>query len=375
MWWGGRNGTVSCVIKLNSQARRWRSLAAPLVTVAVMVAPTAGALLAVQGVARIAPPVGAAAWRADSRHLPDPASPDPGSVHRFLIAAGPAEQRELAAQYPGVIGDLDGAPVELRYAANRQAMRAAGAPYHDQSGQFLLFDPRGNGRVAQVFGDLSTARRIAVLVPGSGNEADNFWRGVGGKRFRSPSVQAADLYQAAAVSRPGGTGLAVIAWVGYDTPQGLDEAEAREDLARQGAVALERFVAGLTVLRPDATIALVGHSYGSTVIGLAAHRLPPQVTDIAVVGSPGMGVDNVTQLDTAARVWAGQSTRDWIRRVPGVRVFGLGHGTKPTDPRFGARVFPTADVADHDHYLFPGTDSLASVARIVGSAAMAGGQP
>jgi hypothetical protein len=334
-------------------------LATALVAAAVAVTPAACVLLAVPGRVRIPAPVGAAAWRADARHLPDPVSADPRAIRDFLTAAGPAERRALAAEYPGVVGALDGAPVALRYAADRQAMRAAGPPYEGRDGRFLLFDPRGDGRVAQVFGDLEKADRIAVLVPGAGNRGDNFWRGVGGKGFRSPAVQAADLYRAAGDDR-----LAVIAWLGYDTPQGVDAAEAREDLARAGAAALNRLVAGLVAVRPKATIALLGHSYGSAVIGLAAPRLPRQVTDLAVFGSPGMGVDDVTRLRTTARVWAGESARDWIRWVPGVRLFGLGHGTRPTAPGFGARVFPTADVADHDHYLAPGTDSLTALAGI-----------
>lgn len=254
----------------------------------------------------------------------------------------------------------DGTPAE-RYAANRRSMRAAGDPFRDRDGQYLLFDPRGRGRVAQVFGDLAAADRIAVLVPGMGNRAANFWRGVGGERYRAPATQAADLHRAA------GERVAVIAWLGYDTPQVMTEA-ARSDLARSGAAALERLVADLVALCPQATIVLLGHSYGSRVIGLAAPRLPPQVTDIAVFGSPGMGVSTVADLRTTARVWAGQSAGDWIRWVPGRRVLGLGHGVKPVDPRFGARVFGTADVADHDHYLSPGTDSLANLARIASGA-------
>lgn len=338
---------------------------AALVAVAVGVAPAACSLLAAPGAVRAVAPAGTAAWRADPRHLPDPVSADPAAVAGFLASAGTAERRALVTAYPGVMGDLDGAPVTLRYAANRQAMRAAGPPYRDQAGRYLLFDPRGDGRVAQVFGDLAAADRIAVLVPGAGDRAANFWRGVGGKPFRSPSVQAAGLYREAASYDPG---VAVIAWLGYETPKGIDPAEAREDLARAGAVALDRFVAGLVAVRPHATIALLGHSYGSTVIGLAAPRLPSQVTDIAVFGSPGMGVDDVTRLGTTARVWAGQSGRDWIRWVPGVRLFGLGHGTKPADPDFGAREFATAGVTDHDHYLAPGTDSLAALSRIAAGA-------
>ncbi|OLZ43098.1 hypothetical protein BS329_40740 [Amycolatopsis coloradensis] len=334
-------------------------------------------LLAAPKAVRITPPAGTAAWLADSRRLPDPLRTDPVAVHRFLAAVSEAEQRGLVSEYPGVVGALDGAPPAMRYAANDQAMTAAGSPFSERNGQFLLFDPRGDGLVAQVFGDLSAADRIAVLVPGAANRADNFWTGVGGERHRAPAVQAADLREAAA--RYGTTDkdrFAVVAWLGYDTPDGVDVSAAREDLARTGAVALNRFVAGLSAVRPQATIALLGHSYGSTVIGLAAPAFPPRVTDIAVFGSPGMGVNTVAQLGTTARVWAGQSSGDWVRRVPGVRLFGLGHGTKPTDPAFDARVFGTSDVADHDHYLSPGTDSLANLASIAvkGLVAYAQGQ-
>ncbi|MGA8113398.1 MAG: alpha/beta hydrolase, partial [Actinocatenispora sp.] len=157
----------------------------------------------------------------------------------------------------------------------------------------------------------------------------------------------------------------VIAWLGYDAPNGVGRDAAREDLARSGAAALHRFLAGLAVLRPVARVTLLGHSYGSTVVGLAACRLPRQVRDIAVFGSPGMGVDRAAQLGTTARVWAGESAGDWIRWVPGVRVLGLGHGRRPADPRFGARALDTRGVVDHDHYLSPGTASLAGLAAIV----------
>lgn len=335
MWRRRPPGTVIGMILINR-------LRTALAVAAVIVAPSVGTVLA-------APPAPA----------PAAAAARPATV-RDLFAVMPARQRrELAAGRPGAVGNLDGAPVTLRYEANRRSMLAAGIDRPD--GDFLLFDPRGRGRVAQVFGDLSTARRIAVLVPGMTNRLANFWRGVGGRSYRSPAVQAAELQRAGA----GSGGFAVIAWLGYDTPQGFDEA-GRADLARAGAAELERFVAGLVAVRPRATIALLGHSYGSAVIGQAAPRLPAQVTDIAVFGSAGMGVDDVAGLGTGARVWAGQSDQDWVRWVPAVRLFGLGLGAKPAGPGFGARVFATADVHDHDHYLSPGTDSLAALARIAG---------
>ncbi|WP_221321265.1 alpha/beta hydrolase [Actinoplanes sp. L3-i22] len=334
-----------------------KRLRAVLAITAIIVTPSAGTALAAPTTAPALPPAGTAAWRADRRALPDPVTAEPAVVHARLAAASPAERRDLVAEFPAVLGNLDGAPVELRYAANERAMRASG--FDHPAGDYLLFDPRGRGRIAQVFGDLATARRIVVLVPGMSNRLANFWTGVGGRSYRSTALQAADLQRAA------GSGVAVIAWLGYDTPQGVAEG-ARDGLARAGAAALIRLVDGLLAVRPEATVALFGHSYGSTVIGRAAARLPARVTDIAVFASPGMGVDRAADLGTGARIWAGQSARDWVRWVPAVRVAGLGHGARPTAAGFGARVFATADVPDHDHYLAPGTDSLAALAAIAG---------
>ena len=61
-------------------------------------------------------------------------------------------------------------------------------------------------------------------------------------------------------------------------------------------------------------VALLCHSYGSVVCGLAAPHLP--VTDIAVFGSPGMDASSVASLDTTARVWAGRESGDSIKYVP-----------------------------------------------------------
>lgn len=335
-----------------------RRLRMAVAVATVILAPTAGSVLAAPVTAPVLPPAGIEAWRAGRVGAPDPVTAGPAEIHAWFAAVSPARQAELAAAYPGVVGNLDGAPIPLRYAANRRSMMASG---RELPGDYLIFDPRGRGHVARVFGDLSTALRVAVIVPGMRNRLQNYWRGVGGQSHRSPAVQAADLQRAGS----GRGGLAVVAWLGYDTPQGIDEA-GRANLAESGAAALTRFVDGLAVTRPDATITLIGHSYGSTVIGHAAPRLSGRVTDIAVVGSPGMGVDDVTGLGTTARVWAGQSTGDWIGWAPGGRLFGIGHGAKPAGPGFGARPLPTADVHDHDHYLAPGTDTQAALARIAG---------
>jgi pimeloyl-ACP methyl ester carboxylesterase len=121
-------------------------------------------------------------------------------------------------------------------------------------------------------------------------------------------------------------------------------------------------------MRPHADITLIGHSYGSVVAGLAAASVPSQVKDVVVVGSPGMGALCVADLHTSARVWAGQASKDWIdwiNFVPPIQFWGAGHGPMPTTAGFGASVFGTNGVIDHDHYLSPGTQSLSNVVDIV----------
>jgi hypothetical protein len=68
-------------------------------------------------------------------------------------------------------------------------------------------------------------------------------------------------------------------------------------------------------------------------------------------------------LDTRANVWAARGSRDWMQFVPHVRVLGLGFGTDPVSPGFGAHVF-AAGPAGHSDYLRPGSLSLRNLALI-----------
>jgi hypothetical protein len=310
----------------------------------------------------LATPVDAqvSAWRADRSagvRMPDPVRATPGEIARFFAGLTPVDRARLAARYPRLVGNLDGAPPALRFAANTAQ---ASAPDH----QLLEYDPRGDGRIAEVFGDLSTAEHIAIVVPGVGNRLSNFYTGLDGEPLRAPSRQAHQVYDEARSLDPEAR-IAVISWLGYDTPDGLGRDAIRQERATAGAAALARFVAGLAAHRPAAAVTIVGHSYGSVVAGLAARALGSQVRDLVAVGSPGMGVDRAVDLHTRARVWAGAAASDWIRRVPGIRVLGAGHGSLPTDASFGARALPVGGVADHDGYFTPGAASLTGIAMIL----------
>jgi hypothetical protein len=322
-------------------------------TLAVLCAVPLGVLAGPTSPGRVPPP-----WPETVRWLAEPSRPPapgtaPATVAAFFAGHSPALDADLARRYPRIVGALDGAPVALRYQAN-----AAAGP------DTLLDDPRGDGRIATVAGDLASADRVTVLIPGVDTTLGNFAHGLGGVQRRAPEWQAAQLFAAAHQVDPSAR-VAVVAWLGYDPPEGIDRAALREDRAAAGALALQRFVAGLVAVRPGVRIVLVGHSYGSVVAGLGAPHLDPAVTDIVALGSPGMGgAHTVADLHTTARVWAGTATGDWTRHLPGLRILGIGHGTLPWQPSFGAYPLPVADVRDHDGYFVPGTDALRALAAI-----------
>lgn len=348
-----------------------RQVLLALVLALAVPVPSAAVALFTPGAAQAAFPLSAPEreWlhaRVDGRSLPDPRTASPADVAAFFARLTVADAASLAERFPSVVGNLDGVPIALRYAANDRTLRGSGerfAPWASEGRQVLAFDPRSGGRVAEVFGDLASADRIAVVVPGVGTTAYNFDRSSPAHPYRPVRVAGQELYRQMRADAPGAR-VAVVSWLGYRPPADLGRGAAREELARTGAQALTRFTEGLVATRPGASVALIGHSYGSVVAGLAARRLPAAVSDIAVVGSPGMGADRVRDLHTSARVWAGCATGDWIQDVPDVQVLGVGHGTAPVDPEFGARVFSTAGVRAHDEYFRPGTASLRNLAAI-----------
>jgi hypothetical protein len=243
--------------------------------------------------------------------------------------------------------------------AERSAQRSgdpalAGALAAMRGRHFLSFDGRGQGEAIEVLGDLATAKRVAILVPGSDTSLATFFS----RGTASPGGGAAALAAQAHRLDPGAR-LAVIAWLGYATPDTFSPAVMTSGDAGQGATALRPLVAGLA--RHGDQVALLCHSYGSVVCGLAAPHLP--VTDIAVFGSPGMDAPSVRGLHSSARVWAGRASGDWIRYVPHIQLLGAGFGPDPTAPAFGARPFDCG-TGGHSGYLSQGGVALRNLAYI-----------
>lgn len=220
--------------------------------------------------------------------------------------------------------------------------------------RILAQDAPGGARIVEALGEVATADHVAVIVPGNGHHLGNYFteRGPVAPRARGQlllqTMQALD-----ADAR-----VAVVVWVGYRAPSGL-AAAASVVPAREGAANLAR----LTHYLPrSAHLTLIGHSYGSTVCGLAL--ADARADDCVALGSPGLGVWRRDELGTTTRLWAAQAASDWIRLFPHVRLGRLGLGRTPLHPEIDATRFDTGAVTGHCGYYTDHSESLHNVARI-----------
>ncbi|HEX8862052.1 MAG TPA: alpha/beta hydrolase, partial [Actinomycetes bacterium] len=289
---------------------------------------------------------------------PDPASATPAEVRRFVRRLGAKRLGQLERRAPGVVGNLDGVPDRVRYAANELAWRQESPHGAHPAGRLLGYDPRGDGRLVEVFGDLDRARHVAVIVPGSGWTLRNLTGAA--RRHGADPIAAAQALRDQGRRVDPRTSLAVVVWLGYDPPERIDQQAARSGRAVAGARALRRFLDGLP---RGAHLSLLCHSYGAVVCGHTAPGAP--VGDLVALAAPGMDVPSARALHTRARVWAARVPDDPMRFVPFVRVADLGHDADPTRPAFGARVLRTGAASGHDGYFTPGTELLANLAHIV----------
>ncbi|GAA2088044.1 alpha/beta hydrolase family protein [Streptomyces albiaxialis] len=332
------------------------------------------------------------AWEKGSfagRHLPDPDSRASG-IARFFSSLSPEQQHRLARRYPLVVGNLGGAPLKVRYEANRAALvdardverkrmvddrltdegrQEAGRRMHRFEAmlrpdrQILAFDPTGRGRAAEVFGDLDRAQRVSVVVPGVDTDLLTFQRSW--RPYSAPVGMASSLQKEQRRTAPQ-VRTATIAWADYEAPVGLGVDAASGGPAEDGAKRLNSLVRSLPSTARDSRVevALFCHSYGSVVCGVAADDLPRRVTDIAVAGSPGMRVDGAEELGTAAHIWAMRDRDDWIADVPHMNFGGLGHGADPVSDSFGSRHLSAGAAVGHTGYFVPRTRSLANFAAV-----------
>jgi hypothetical protein len=323
------------------------------------------------------------------------APPSAAVVESWWNGLDPSTQARVVRNAPYLVGNLEGVPYAVRDDANRaylssalHAARAAGSASADKAAmlgqvegslvqepgapqkQLLTLDTRGAGRAAIAIGDLQTASDVTVMVPGmfftvTGQMED--WTATGGDVY----AEQATLAEKASGRSQGDGGVAVLAWMGYRTPDLSNVLSL--DLAHQGAARFERVVTGIDALRAgDAPrLNVVAHSYGSTtaLIALSSGRI--HVDSLTLFGSPGSSVANVKDLAVdKGQVFVGDAHWD---PVAGTGYFGIDPGSRS----FGSTLLDLAGGVDptddddsfsqpfgHNDYLKPGTASLHDLALI-----------
>ncbi|SCF15596.1 Alpha/beta hydrolase [Micromonospora mirobrigensis] len=360
-----------------------------------------------------------AGWVAAPPLWRPPAGAGPALVARWWGGLTPAERRWLVLHEARLVGRLDGVPVAARDQANRLLLGAHRAVLLDRCrrsragalrgtvaavGQrraaaalagldaladrlaagppraYLLgLDPTGDGRAVVALGDPDHADNVLTYVPGMTSDL----AGAAGELGRAARV----LSRCAALAP--GAGTAAVLWLDYDAPDFLPEA-TRSGQAGDAGPALSRFQDGLRASHdgPPARQTVLGHSYGSLVVGVAAREHGLGADALVFVGSPGVGVSEARELRVPpGQVWASTAPDDVIRLArplddlargavldrtpvgPVARLLGgdrheLWFGRDPSDPGFGARRFPSGRYG-HTGYWEADNPALDGMARIV----------
>jgi hypothetical protein len=289
-------------------------------------------------------------------------------VVESIAAARHASAAEVEA-HPQDYG-LDQTDV-VRY-SNALEVREGLARNHSRTGSdtfLLIYKPEafnGQGRAAIAINNPDQASYVAVTVPGTSHSVAEGWLA---------ADDSANVYNELKAVNPQGN--SVIAWMGYDAPDGFTDARiASTPLAHAGAALLAGDVTGFKSTS-GADFTVIGHSYGSTVVADAAYlRMPAH--DVVLIGSPGTDMAHSASdfhLPAGGGVYVGSASTDPITqlgKMPTVAVPGhtatIGLGSDPAAEGFGSIRFraevPGITVNDHSHYYQPGSESLRSIGLI-----------
>lgn len=331
--------------------------------------------------------------------------PSSRDVSTLWASLNDSDRAKLADAAPRLVGGLDGFPAAVRDHANRvwvsQSIASLRKQLHSVDGRalaesyqhqlhmltrveaalkptkdgpkrtLLSADPAGEGKAVIVLGDIQTADYVTYLVPGMFFTVDgqlSAWTG-----------DAADLYsqQKAWLTRLAANDpaeahktVAVVAWMGYQTPDLTNIGSL--DLADQARDALASSIESLQLQRaghlPYTTV--VAHSYGSTAALMALTQYDFSVDALVLVGTPGSSAQSAKDLHVRnSNVWVGSAAWD---PVPTSAFFG----SDPSAPSYGAHTMGVSGGTDvilgkklaqsigHNQYFDPGTESIRNMALI-----------
>ncbi|WP_067035255.1 alpha/beta hydrolase [Streptomyces dysideae] len=325
---------------------------------------------------------------------------DPKAAAEWWKALSPEERQTYTTLYPKEIGATDGLPTDVRDDANRTALaqelnllqegnydegfpgesletvnrrlnnlqllndklEARDSAPKGKELYLLGYDSKDDGRAIIAMGNPDTAAHTGILVPGTNTNMD----AVPGQ------IERIGKLQSAAEQQSKGESVAMITWLGYDAPEASMtdfNSVGGTGRAEDAAPDLRQFVAGTHASHdgsPSHTT-VMGHSYGSTVVGAAASGGSGLgADDVVVVGSPGMTVDRAQDLQMdPEHVWIGGAEDDAVIN----HASDLTLGRNPMLGGFGGNNFGV-DTHGHSGYWDTGSDSLRHQGAVI-----AGKQP
>ncbi|MCU1647159.1 MAG: hypothetical protein JWN03_7434 [Nocardia sp.] len=340
---------------------------------------------------------------------------DPKKLHDFWESLTPAEKDALYEK-DNYIGNRDGLPIVDRDHYNREKLddeltRAQNgdpavkdkladlqgiAASLDGSDRYLMLMDTQSGSIphaAVAAGNPDTADHVCTYVPGT-TSRPSIMNGDGtksGDPTENDDMARVDAMRQQA-QKDGAPNTSVIAWFGYDAPQELINA-THVSYADKGAAALDRFQDGIRAShdgQPSYNTVL-GHSYGTTLVGDAAsHGRTLNADSLVLVASPGTTVEHASDLsltgvsnaDTPNHVYVTKADNDPValygqnKYDPVLRWFkhhGLDDlGGDPTWRSYGAQNFPSDhqgawgyDGNTHSQYWLPNSKSMQGMGEII----------
>lgn len=299
-----------------------------------------------------------------------------------LQQANQAEIDRLRAEHPDWVDGEGGQPSEQWQSWQAQWDKANQTQQGYRQVQQALESPDGlprllatiddQGHAAVSINDPDTAKRSATFVPGTGQDLT---------RLEFSTEKSEQMLQAALRAdpslKPGD--VSVTTWMGYDRPMSVITDAPSTSYAHNGAGALEDFQSGLRASHDDGAAAgpsinsVIGHSYGSTLVGAAGldgHHL--DANNVVAVGSPGVIADHASDLSLApgAHVFASRAENDLI----GIATYAT-LGPDPMGRAFGAIPFEAApgptwpfglpSIEAHSSYWSAGNPALDNMGRII----------
>ncbi|GAB2614403.1 hypothetical protein GCM10027168_53790 [Streptomyces capparidis] len=359
-----------------------------------------------------------------------PKGKDPMDNYLWWTRLSEEERADYATLFPATIGAMDGLPAAVRDEANRTVlaetradyanqlagippepakykMGSGGYPYATKSAEWIAwnekygdrkahleasvkgmdaiqkridatgrdglpeayvlgFDANKDGRAIIANGNPDTADHTAVYVPGTTSELGK----IGGDINRMT-----DLWRTSNALAEDGKSVSTITWLGYDAPDDIVKDAPFKHYAYDGAPALNTFVDGLNASNNQGAggqTTVIGHSYGTTVVGAAAKEGDLNADDVVFAGSPGVLVGRASDMDVPAGHVFNQEA--WKDPVTTIGQAGMGHRewswssgmdfVTPDDDKFGARQMET-DTIGHSDYWNYGSESLQNQAHVV----------